>query len=191
MKTLHSLCIVTALGLASAVYAQAQTSPNTTRETSSSPKIADSTTQHLRDPVSSLRVADVGPSTSVSGPEAPKLVGMKVQTATGDSLGQIKDVVIDKSGQTSYAVIAYGATLNVAAKQTAVPWAAVSPMIQGDKLVMDQSQLEQAPVLSNTRKLDPSSGTWSRDANVYWRSVKMRTADPQPNSAPGAIPPKQ
>jgi sporulation protein YlmC with PRC-barrel domain len=185
------LCIVTALGLASAVYAQAQTSPNTTSETSSSPKIADSTTQHLRDPVSSLRVADVGPSTSVSGPEAPKLVGMKVQTATGDSLGQIKDVVIDKSGQTSYAVIAYGATLNVAAKQTAVPWAAVSPMIKGDKLVMDQSQLEQAPVLSNSRKLDPSSGTWSRDANVYWRSVKMRTVDPQPSSAPGAIPPKQ
>jgi sporulation protein YlmC with PRC-barrel domain len=191
MKTLHSLSIVAALGLASAVYAQAQTSPNTTTETSSSPKIADSTTQQLRDPVSSLRVADAGPSTSVRGTEAPKLVGMKVQTASGDSLGQIKDVVIDKSGQTSYAVIAYGATLNVAAKQTAVPWAAVSPMIQGDKLVMDQSQLEQAPVLSNSRKLDPSSGTWSRDANVYWRSVKMRSMDPQPSSAPGAIPPKQ
>jgi sporulation protein YlmC with PRC-barrel domain len=184
MKTLHSLSIVTALGLASAVYAQAT-------EPSSSPQIADTTTQHLRDPVSSLRVADAGPSESVTGTEAPKLVGMKVQTASGDSLGQIKDVVIDKSGQTSYAVIAYGATLNVPAKQTAVPWVAVSPMIHGDKLVMDQSQLQQAPVLSNSRKLDPSSGTWSRDANVYWRSGKMRSMDPQPSSAPGAIPAKQ
>jgi hypothetical protein len=107
MKTLHSLSIVTALGLASAVYAQAQTSPNATTETSSSRQIADNTTQHLRDPVSSTRVADAGPSASVRGTEAPKLVGMKVQTASGDSLGQIKDVVIDKSGQTSYAVIAY------------------------------------------------------------------------------------
>jgi sporulation protein YlmC with PRC-barrel domain len=191
MKTLHSLSIVTALGLASAVYAQAQTSPNTTTEPSSSPQIADSTTQHLQDPVSSIRVADAGPSDSVRGTEAPKLVGMKVQTASGDSLGQIKDVVIDKSGQTSYAVIAYGATLNVAAKQTAVPWATVNPMIHGDKLVMDQSQLEQAPVLSSSRKLDPSSGTWSRDASVYWRAVKMRSIDPQPSSAPGASPAKQ
>jgi sporulation protein YlmC with PRC-barrel domain len=179
MKTLHSLSIVTALGLASAVYAQAQTSPNTPTETKSSPQTSVPT-----------RVADAGTSGSVSGPQASKLVGMKVQTASGNSLGQIKNVVIDKSGQTSYAVIAYGATVGAAGKQTAVPWAAVSPMIKGDKLVMDQSQLEQAPVLSNSQKLDPSSGTWSRDANVYWRSIKMRSIDPQPSSAPGASPPK-
>ena len=184
MKTLYSLSIVTVLGLASALYAQAQRSPTTPTETNSGPQTsADNTVP--------TRVADAGTRASVSAPQTSKLVGMKVQTASGDSLGQIKHVVIDKSGQTSYAVIAYGATVGAAGKQTAVPWAAVSPMIQGDKLVMDQSQLEQAPVLSSSRKLDPSSGTWSRDANVYWRSVKMRSIDPQPSSAPGAIPPKQ
>lgn len=184
-------------GLASAVYAQAQTSPNTT-ETKSSPQAsADNTapsaasSQHQRDAVSSTRVADAGTYGRVSGTQASKLVGMKVQTASRDSLGQNKDVVIDKSGRASYAVISYGATLGIAAKQTAVPWAAVSAMIQGDQLVIDQSQLEQAPVLSNTKKLDPSSGTWSRDANVYWRSVKMRSIDPKPSSAAGASPPQQ
>jgi hypothetical protein len=35
-------------------------------------------------------------------------------------------------------------------RHRSVPWAAASPMIQGAKLVMDQSQLEQAPVLSNS-----------------------------------------
>jgi sporulation protein YlmC with PRC-barrel domain len=183
MKTLYSLSIVTALGLASAVYAQAQTSPNTPSETTSSPQTSADATP--------TRLADAGTYGSVKVPQASKLVGMKVQTASGDSLGQIKSVVIDKSGQTSYAVIAYGATAGAAGKQTAVPWAAASPMIQGDKLVMDQSQLEQAPVLAKSQKLDPSSGTWSRDANVYWRSVKMRSVDPQPSSAPGASPPKQ
>jgi sporulation protein YlmC with PRC-barrel domain len=182
MKTLYSLSIVTALGLASAVYAQAQTSPNTPTETTSSPQTSADTTP--------TRLADAGTSGSVSRTQASKLVGMKVQTAAGNNLGEINDVVKDMSGQTSYAVIAYGATLNVAAKHTAVPWAAASPMIQGDKLVMDQSQLEQAPVLSKSQKLDPSSGTWSRDANVYWRSVKIRSVDPQPSSAPGASPPK-
>jgi sporulation protein YlmC with PRC-barrel domain len=180
MKTLYSLSIVTALGLASAVYAQAQTSPNTPTETTSSPQASADATP--------TRLADAGTYGSVKVPQASKLVGMKVQTASGDSLGQIKSVVIDKSGQTSYAVIAYGATAGAAGKQTAVPWAAASPMIQGDKLVMDRSQLEQAPVLSKSQKLDPSSGTWSRDANVYWRSVKMRSVDP--SSAPGASPPK-
>lgn len=183
MKSLYSLSIVTALGLASAVYAQAQTSPNTPTETTSSPQTSADATP--------TRLADAATYGSAGGTQTSKLVGMKVQTAAGDNLGQIKDVVKDMSGHTSYAVIGYGATLNVAAKQTAVPWAAVSPMIQGDKLVMDQSQLEQAPVLSKGQKLDPSSGTWSRDANVYWRSVKIRSVDPQPSSAPGAIPPKQ
>ena len=183
MKTLYSLSIVTALGLTSAVYAQAQTSPNTATETTSSPQTSADATP--------TRLADSGTYGSAKVPQASKLVGMKVQTASGDSLGQIKHVVIDKSGHTSYAVIAYGATVGAAGKQTAVPWAAASPMIHGDKLVMDQSQLEQAPVLSNSQKLDPSSGTWTRDANVYWRSVKMRSIAPQPSSAPGAIPPKQ
>lgn len=180
MKTLYSLSIVTALGLASAVSAQAQTAPGTPTETASNPQ---STSADHSVPT---RLADAGAAT-VSGPQATKLVGMKVQTASGDSLGQIKDVVIDKRGQASYAVIAYGAT---ASKQTAVPWAAASPMIHGDKLVMDQAQLEQAPVLSKGQKMDPSSGTWSRDATVYWRSIKMRTVDQQPSRAPDAGPPK-
>jgi sporulation protein YlmC with PRC-barrel domain len=178
MKTLHSLSIVTAWGLASAVPALAQTAADTPTETASNPQTTGA------DHSVPTRLADAG---SVSGAQASKLVGMKVQTTSGDSLGQIKDVVIDKSGQASYAVIAYGAT---AGKQTAVPWAAVSPMIQGDKVVMDQAQLEQAPVLSKGQKMDPSIGTWSRDANVYWRSVKMRTVDAPSSSAPDTIPPK-
>jgi sporulation protein YlmC with PRC-barrel domain len=182
MKTLHLLSIVTTLGLASAMYAQAQTSSNTPNDANSNPQIADNTSQNR---------ADAATYGSVSATQTSRLVGMEVRTASGSTLGQIKDVVKDMSGHASYAVIAYGATLNVAAKRTAVPWAAVSPMIQGDKLVMDQSQLEQAPILANSQKLDPSSGTWSRDANVYWRSVKMRSIDPQASSAPAASPAKQ
>ena len=178
MKTLYSLSIVTALGLVSAVPALAQTTADTPTETASNPQTTG--TDHSVP----TRLADAG---SLSGAQASKLVGMNVQTASGDRLGQVKEVVIDKSGQASYAVIAYGPT---AAKQTAVPWAAVSPMIHGDKVVMDQAQLEQAPVLSKGQKMDPSSGTWSRDANVYWRSVKMRTVDPQPSGTPDAAPSK-
>jgi PRC-barrel domain protein len=183
MKTQHLLSIVTALGLASA--AQAQTSPTTPTEASSTAQVADTTTQHRPD-LGSIQVADAATYGSVSATQPSRLVGMEVQTASGHSVGQIKVVVNDLSGNASYAVIAYGATLNVAAKRTAVPWTTVGPMIQGDKLVMDQSQLEGAPVLSNSQKLDPSSGTWSRDANVYWRSVRGRSLDPVPSSARSA-----
>ena len=178
MKILYSLSIVTALGLVNAVPALAQTAADTPTGTASNRQTTG--TDHSVP----TRLADAG---SVSGAQASKLVGMNVQTASGDRLGQVKEVVIDKSGQASYAVIAYGPT---AGKQTAVPWAAVTPMIHGDKVVMDQAQLEQAPVLSKGQKMDPSSGTWSRDANVYWRSVRMRTVDPQPSSASDTAPPK-
>ena len=74
MKTLHSLSLVAALGLASTVYAQAPTNPP-------------------------------GPTaSSMTGTQAAKLVGAKVEMPNGEALGEVKDVVVDKQGNASYAV---------------------------------------------------------------------------------------
>ena len=42
--------------------------------------------------------------------------------------------------------------------------------MQDDKLIMDRTRLEQAPVLVGMRTPDVSNGTWSRDADNYWRA---------------------
>ena len=140
MKTLHSLSLVAALGLASTVYAQAPTNPP-------------------------------GPTaSSMTGTQAAKLVGAKVEMPNGEALGEVKDVVVDKQGNASYAVVSYGVVMGLGGKRTAVPWATVQASMQDDKLIMDRTRLEQAPVLVGMRTPDVSNGTWSRDADNYWRA---------------------
>jgi sporulation protein YlmC with PRC-barrel domain len=180
MKTLHLVSIAVALALAAG--ASTAVADATAPSTASSPHQRGTTsttasesaptgrtepgaasTQHQRDATSGTHVADAGPG-------SPKMVGMKVQMSSGESLGEIKEVLVDKKGDASYVVIAHGGVMGVGAKRTAVPWATVKSSMQDDKLIMDRSQLEQAPVLSGTKTPDASTGTWSREADDYWRA---------------------
>ena len=218
MKTLHSLSLVAALGLASTVYAQTptppnptetqpstQTSPDTTApDTAASPhqRSATSTTApeaattgssepsasaspHQLDAVSPSHAADANVKGSMTGKQTAKWVGAKVATPTGESLGEVKEVVVDKKGSPSYAVISHGAVMGVGGKRTAVPWATVQTAMQDDKLILDRMQLEQAPVLQGSKTPDASSGTWSRDADTYWRAkVSTRSTSPATGTSP-------
>jgi sporulation protein YlmC with PRC-barrel domain len=169
MKTLHSLGIVAALGLASTVYAQAQTPPNPT-ETQPSSQTSAASSQAQRDAVSATHVADASMKGSKADKHGAKMVGTKVQTSTGENLGEVKEVLLDKQGNASYAVISHGAVMGLGGKRTAVPWANVQSAMQDDQLIMDRSQLEQAPVLPSGKTPDVSSGTWSRDADTFWHA---------------------
>jgi sporulation protein YlmC with PRC-barrel domain len=194
MKTLHSLGIVAALGLASTVHAQAQpqsdstqgqptsqsTTDNTAPSAASSPhqRSATSTTapespttgstepgaassQHQRDTVHDARVAEASHTGRMSGKQAQKIVGMKVEMASGESLGKVEEVLLDDKGAASYAVISHGN------KRTAVPWSTVESIMENHRLIVDRSQLEQAPVLSGGST--PTRGDESaREADAYW-----------------------
>jgi len=130
-------------------------------------------------------VADANVKGSMTGKQTAKLVGAKVATPTGESLGEVKEVVVDTKGNPSYAVISHGAVMGVGGKRTAVPWATVQTAMQDDKLIMDRTQLEQAPVLQGSKTPDASSGTWSRDADTYWRAkVSTRSTSPMTGTSP-------
>jgi sporulation protein YlmC with PRC-barrel domain len=222
MKTLHSLSMLAALGLASTVYAQAPTAapnPNpvqtqpgadssagsTAPGTASSPhqrtttstKSTESATtggndpnaassQHQRD---AIRTADSNAKGGKTDMHGEKMVGTKVQMSTGESLGEVKEVLLDKQGNASYAVISHGAIMGVGGKRTAIPWATVKSAMHDDKLIMDRSQLEQAPVLPGGKTPDVSNGTWSRDADLYWRA-KVSTRSPSPSTSSSAPAPR-
>lgn len=201
MRTLRSLGIVAAIGLASTVYAQSPASPQTQPQPvpqrgteSTAPDAASSqhqreattitttesaptgstepraaSSQHQRDALPTRQLADAGLTATV---------GTKVQMSSGESLGEVKEIFRDATGSASYAVISHGGFMGFGAKRTAVPWATVAAVMQGDKLVMERSQLEQAPVLADGQTADASVGTWSRDADQYWRakvSTRERT----------------
>jgi sporulation protein YlmC with PRC-barrel domain len=117
------------------------------------------------------------------------IVGAKVQMSTGENLGEVKEVLRDKQGNASYAVISHGAVMGLGGKRTAVPWETVESAMQDDKLIMERAQLEQAPVLPSGKTPDASSGTWSRDADTYWLAkVSTRSTSP---STPAPTPAKE
>jgi hypothetical protein len=60
-------------------------------------------------------------------------------------------------------------------KYTAVPWATVAEMLRSDRLLVDRSQLENAPVLSGA-KPDSANTSWRPAADDYWRGKVVALA---------------
>jgi sporulation protein YlmC with PRC-barrel domain len=192
MKTLNLVSIAVAWALAGTAYTAGAdgTSPGTAssphqRQATSTQSAESATTgrtepnasssQHQRDATSGIHVADT------AGKPDAKMIGMKVQMSSGESLGEVKEILVDKKGDASYAVISHGSVMGVGAKRTAVPWATVKSSMQDDKLIMDRSQLEQAPVLSGNKTPDATTGTWSREADDYWRTKSSTRATSAPD----------
>jgi sporulation protein YlmC with PRC-barrel domain len=93
--------------------------------------------------------------------------GMNVETSAGAILGRVVEVVVDGYGHGSFAVVAYGGVMRFGTSYTAVPWATVAGMLEKDRLVVDRSNLENAPLLRGKR---PDSGDpdWRHQAARYW-----------------------
>jgi sporulation protein YlmC with PRC-barrel domain len=193
MKTLNLVSMAVAWAIAGTAYTAGAdgTSPGTAssphqRQATSTQAPESATTgrtepdaassQHQRDASSGAAVADTG----VGKPDA-KMIGMKVQMSSGESLGEVKEILVDEKSGASYVVISHGTVMGIGAKRTAVPWATVKSSMQDDKLIMDRSQLEQAPVLSGNQTPGAATGTWSREADDYWRTKSSTRASSSPD----------
>lgn len=72
----------------------------------------------------------------------------KVINATGETLGEIKELMIDcSSGRVSYAVLEFGGFLGLGAKLFAVPMQALRVDTQNKQFILDidQDRLKEAP----------------------------------------------
>src|SRR5476649_2568781 len=58
--------------------------------------------------------------------ELEGILGKEVRSATGEDMGRIVDVVVDRSGQVRAAVIDFGGFLGVGSRKIAVDWGALS-----------------------------------------------------------------
>lgn len=80
--------------------------------------------------------------------KASKLIGMTVKNNKNESLGTIRDIVLDfNSGKVAYAVLSHGSTLGMGGKNIAIPFQAltVKPGEKALLLDLDKQQLAQAP----------------------------------------------
>ena len=91
-----------------------------------------------------------------------RLVGASVVTRTNAPLGQVTEVVFDSKQQPAFVII------STEDQSSAVPYAAASSMMSGDKVVIDQSKLQSAPKLKQGEWKDQSPAEWQADAERYW-----------------------
>ena len=75
------------------------------------------------------------------------LVGSKVASASGETLGKVEDLIVGRDGKVEGAVLSVGGFLGIGDKEVAVPWNAVTPRGPDEPLVvaMTKAQLEAAP----------------------------------------------
>lgn len=103
----------------------------------------------------------VNPSISSS-----KVAGTAVYSPTGDKLGSIDDVVIDKlSGQVRYAALEFGGFLGMGTDRYPVPWSMLKydTGLEGYVVPIPKEKLEDAP-----RYSDPNAPDYTDD---YGRKI--------------------
>jgi hypothetical protein len=94
------------------------------------------------------------PAVVVDGGAAETLLGKPVQSAKGEDLGRLVDVIVDRNGMVRAAIIDFGGFLGVGTRKIAVDWqvlrfAPPSGKSSGmEKLIADlpRDQLRKAPV---------------------------------------------
>lgn len=117
---------------------------------------------------------------------ASRLIDMDVKDMNGREIGEVEDVIIDQNGQVTHALVSYGGTLGFGTKLTAVPWSMLTAKVQGDAIVMDKAQLEQAPTLDHNNLPNFASADWSSQFDQYWSGDgTFRSATgPMPGTSP-------
>jgi hypothetical protein len=95
------------------------------------------------------------------------IVGMKIQTPAGALLGRVQGVVMDGYGRPGFAIVSHGGVMGLGSRYAAIPWASVAEMLERDRLLVDRSNLENAPSLLSA-KPQPGDKDWRRAAEAYW-----------------------
>ena len=99
-----------------------------------------------------------------------ELIGLTVETPRGNSIGAVQDIVVERDGRVTYAIIADG---DAGRALVAIPWKTFHSMMRDGKVIMDESRLAKAPRFEPGQWPDLGNQTWSADVDRYW---KVRTA---------------
>lgn len=84
-----------------------------------------------------------------------KVAGTAVYNASGEKLGSIDDLVIDKlSGQVRYAALEFGGFLGIGTDRYPIPWAKLKydTGLAGYVVPLQKEQLENAPRYAQTSR---------------------------------------
>ena len=114
---------------------------------------------------------------------AEDVVGMQVESTTGEKLGKIEDVVVHPRGEVAYAVLSLDSSVGGDAnKLIAIPWSVLQqPNVagavntgEGRKIVLavDKTRLASAPGFDKGKWPKMSDPTWSKDVDTFFASER-------------------
>jgi sporulation protein YlmC with PRC-barrel domain len=103
---------------------------------------------------------------------ANKVEGTKVFNRSGEELGQIHEIMIDKlSGKVAYAVMSFGGVLGLGEKYSPLPWSSLKYDTELKGYVSDLDK----EIVKNAPEYDIDSPAWS---NAYVERVRRHYAEP-------------
>ncbi|MDP1692048.1 MAG: PRC-barrel domain-containing protein [Burkholderiaceae bacterium] len=113
--------------------------------------------------------ASEGPGPALMG--ADTLLGNDVYNRDGESLGDIKEFMIDMaSGKVAYAVLSFGGLLGMGDKLFAVPWAALKLDTANKRFTLGvpKDVLKDAPGFDKQRWPSMSDKTWASGVHEFY-----------------------
>jgi sporulation protein YlmC with PRC-barrel domain len=110
-----------------------------------------------------------GPGPEVMG--ASTLSGDEVVNARGETLGEIKEIMLDvPSGRIAYAVLSFGGFLGMGDKLFAVPWQSLT--LDADQkcfiLDVDKDRLKSAPGFDKDHWPTMAQPEWALEVHKYY-----------------------
>ncbi|MCB4820253.1 PRC-barrel domain-containing protein [Roseicella aerolata] len=102
---------------------------------------------------------------------AGKVAGTPVYNRTGENLGTIEDLMLDKRmGRVAYAVMSFGGFLGFGERYHPLPWSVLTydTSLGGYVVDIDRDRLEGAPAYAADAAPDWSSRDWGRQVDDYW-----------------------
>lgn len=103
--------------------------------------------------------------------KASNMIGTRVVNPGHDSLGDIKEIVIDRrTGKVAYAVVSFGGFLGVGEKLLAIPFDSFEYNVEKDEYVLDVSkeQLQEAPGFDPGHWPLMAEEKWHRDVHKFY-----------------------
>ena len=115
------------------------------------------------------------------------LIGMKVLSPTGESLGKIEDIVVHPGGLPSYAVLSFGGWLDKGDKLFALPWSSLRHAQPAPdrpdgpealELPLDKERLKAAPGFDKKSWPKLANPDWRKDIDAFY--LGEARAEPKP-----------
>jgi hypothetical protein len=103
--------------------------------------------------------------------KASSVIGTSVVDLKDESLGDIKEIVIDpSSGRVAYAVVAFGGFLGMGEKLFAIPFSSFKYNVNTNKYVLDvpRDRLKAAPGFDSDHWPSMTEEKWNRDVHAYY-----------------------